>query len=738
MSNPTETVAVWASRHPWSVIGAWAAIVVAALVAIVALLGSSLTTEANIAGNPESKRAGTLLEDRLRGTPPTREIILVVGDGLTVDDPEYQRFLVELGEMLDQLVPNAIAAYTSYADTPNDELVSDDRATTAVPILMAGRFDDASDHIESVLAIASAAGADPRFDVLQSGAASVGRDFQEIAEQDLRTGEVYGLIAALIILVLVFGALLAALIPVVLALVAIAVTVGLVAVLGTVAELSFFVVNMVVGMGLALGIDYSLLIVSRFREERSRGSGDRHAAIQVAGATANRAVLFSGAAFVLALIGMLFVPSTVLRSLGVGAILVGLVSVAAALTLLPAVLSVLGDRIEALSLGRLRRQLARGEAREGQFWAWAARLVMRRPLLSLLLAGGLLIAAAIPAFDLATGASGVSTLPDETITKRGFEVLDREFAAGRVAPFEVVVDGDLRTPAVREAVDELEETLREDARFESVTVSTNSGSDLTLLSAPFDGETVGQDAILALRELRAETIPELFEAAPAEVLVGGVTALNVDFFDATGRYRSVVFGFVLGLSFLLLMLAFRSVVVPAKAIAMNLLSVAAAYGLLVLVFQQGKGAGLFGFQQVDAVEAWIPLFMFSVLFALSMDYHVFLLSRIRERFVQTDDNDEAVEFGLRSTGRLITGAALIMVAVFSGIAAGRLVMFQQMGFGLAIALFLDATIVRSVLVPSSMKLLGRWNWYLPRWLEWLPDLGDYGETPPAGASAGED
>jgi RND superfamily putative drug exporter len=225
-----------------------------------------------------------------------------------------------------------------------------------------------------------------------------------------------------------------------------------------------------------------------------------------------------------------------------------------------------------------------------------------------------------------------------------------------------------------------------------------------------------------VRELRSDVIPQALEGSGAEAFVGGGTAESIDETDVMDSWLPIVFVFVLGLSFVLLTIAFRSIVVPATAIAMNLLSVGAAYGLLVLVFVEGVGNELFGFQQVDVVEAWVPLFLFAVLFGLSMDYQVFLLSRIRERYSQTGDNDEAIAFGVGSTARLITGAALIIIAVFAGFARGDLVMFQQMGFGIAVALFIDATIIRSVIVPATMKILGRWNWYLPSWLTWLPDV----------------
>ena len=243
-----------------------------------------------------------------------------------------------------------------------------------------------------------------------------------------------------------------------------------------------------------------------------------------------------------------------------------------------------------------------------------------------------------------------------------------------------------------------------------------------MLSVPVAGDADGPEATAAIRHLRADLIPQAFGDVDAVVLVGGTSAENVDYFDIVGSWLPIVFAFVLGLSFILLTVAFRSIVIPAVAIALNLLAVGAAYGLLVLVFQKGVGNEIFGFQQVDTVEAWVPLFLFSVLFGLSMDYQVFLLSRIKERYTQTGDTAGSVAFGVGSTARLITGAALIIIAVFGGFAAGDLVMFQQMGFGVAVALLVDATIVRCVLVPASMKLLGDHNWYLPSWLNWLPEV----------------
>jgi RND superfamily putative drug exporter len=347
---------------------------------------------------------------------------------------------------------------------------------------------------------------------------------------------------------------------------------------------------------------------------------------------------------------------------------------------------------------------------------------MHHPVAALGASAGLLIAAAIPYFDINTGFSGVSTLPDSLPAKQAFLTLDREFSGGLVAPAQVVIDGPVNSPEVQQAVQRLESILAGDSAFGSPAYEANAAGDLAMVEVPVAGDPNSPQAERAVERLRDDYVPQAFSGVPARALVGGFTAENLDGFDMLGRYTPIVFAFVLGLSFILLMVVFRSIVVPIKAVIMNLLSVGAAYGLLVLVTQEGVGAGLFGFQQVESIEAWLPIFLFAVLFGLSMDYHVFLLSRIRERYDQTHDNTEAVVFGVRSTGRLITGAALIMVAVFGGFAAGDLVMFQEMGFGAGVAVLIDATIVRSILVPASMRLLGDWNWYLPSVLRWLPDM----------------
>jgi putative drug exporter of the RND superfamily len=410
----------------------------------------------------------------------------------------------------------------------------------------------------------------------------------------------------------------------------------------------------------------------------------------------------------------------VMKSLAVGAIAVGIVSVLAALTLLPAVLGLLGDRVNALRLPYVGRNI--GSGGEGRFWGGVVRGVMRRPLLYLVVFSALLIALAIPTIGLNLGASGVSTLPDRLESKQGYEALTRSFPQASASPALITVSGDVRSPPVRLAIARLRRSLADDPVFGHSDLRLASSGDIAAIGVEVGGDKTGKQALDAIRHLRSTLIPRAFAGTDTDVLVGGDTADNVDYIDAMNAWLPWVFAFVLGLSFVLLATAFRSIVIAATSMVLNLLSVGAAYGLVVLVFLHGIGSGLLGFQKVDAIDAWVPLFLFSVLFGLSMDYQVFLLSRIKERYDISGSTREAVEWGVSSTARLITGAALIIVAVFSGFAMGDLVMFQQMGFGIAVALLIDATIIRSVLLPAAMCLLGRWNWYLPSWLEWLPRI----------------
>jgi putative drug exporter of the RND superfamily len=716
----TERLARASSRRPWLTIAAWIVGVILAMGIVATLLGDVLTSDAEVTSQTDSKRADQLLFERFRPTQADfdrdiSEVVVVRATRGAVEDARVNRLAEDLR-----------AAGASLVVTPADDksLLSKDGDAQALLVALGP---DAEDDVPGIVDAVQRLDADPNYEAAITGDFVSDADLETLSQDDLRNGELFfGAPAALVILLLVFGAVVAGLIPLILAILSIVLALALTALVGQVFELSVFVQNMIFGMGLALGIDYSLFILSRFREERAEGR-EKLDAIATAGATASRAVLFSGIAFVLAMFGLELVPNTIMRSLATGAILVGIVSVLAALTLLPAVISLLGDRINSGRIPYFVRSAGTGA--ESRFWGSIVHAVMRRPVLSLVVAVALMLAAAIPILSYETGEAGISTLPDRFESKQGFVLLNEEFPAQTVDPVRIVIDGDAESPQVQSGIQRLEAELAARPIFAKPTEETSPGGDLTVITVPLVGDPLSEEAVEAVRELRSDVIPAAFSGIDAQVYVGGTTAEEIDYFDVMDRWLPIVFVFVLGLSFLLLTVAFRSVVVPATAILMNLLSVGAAYGLLVLVFVKGVGNGIFGFQQVDAIEAWVPLFLFAVLFGLSMDYQVFLLSRIREKFGQTGDNDLAISFGVGSTARLITGAALIIIAVFAGFARGELVMFQQMGFGIAVALLIDATIIRSVVVPASMKLLGRWNWYLPSWLEWLPDVHVEGAEP---------
>ncbi len=694
----TERLARASSRHPRRVLLGWLGAIVVALALAVLFLPGNLTTEGHSTGNPESEQAERIF---FRDFPPDRngvdELIVIRSPALAANDPAFR---AHQRQLLERFKATGVVSRARVLATSADR--------HAVLIGIQRRAD-----VDRLLSAVEQSDGQDGFSVLMTGEGTLDHDFNELSQHDLKSGELsVGLPAALIVLLLVFGTVVAGLIPLVLALIAIMVALGLCALVAEAFTLSVFVVNMLTGMGLALGIDYSLFVVSRYREERVGGRA-QHDAIARAGATASRAVLFSGSVFVIALTGMLLVPSNVMKSLAVGAIAVGIVSVVAALTLLPALLGLLGDRVNALRIPFVGSTAGQ----EGRFWGAVVRSVMRRPVLSLVVFTALLLALAGPAVGLKLGASGVSTLPDRLESKRGFEAIARDFPQASTNAALIVVSDPASAP---NAIAKLRRQLAKDPDFGRSDLRYSADGRVAAIGVVVAGDETGSQALNAVRQLRSTTIPHDFAGTGARVLVGGDTADNVDYIHSMNAWLPRVVLFVLGLSLVLLTIVFRSLVIAALSIALNLLSVGAAYGLVILVFLHGIGSGLLGFQHVNAIDAWVPLFLFSVLFGLSMDYQVFLLSRIKERYDQSGSTNEAVIHGVASTARLITGAALIIVAVFTGFAMGDLVMFQQMGFGIAVALLIDATIIRSVLLPAAMRLLGSWCWYLPRWLEWLP------------------
>lgn len=764
-SNPqgfTGRLAERSSRRPWLVVSVWIGLLVVAL-AIAGGYPATFTNDMTFTNDPESVRADTMLADRMPDEQQAPdENVIVASSTFSVEDPEFQAFVGELQAEL-MGASDTVAMAASFYQLGDDLLVSDDRQSTILPVFL----HDAEADAHEFLTIIEEADGREGFTVVTGGFASINATFVETSETDLLTGETIGISIALLVLVVVFGTLIAAGIPLLLAVFAILVSVGVTMLIGHAFDLSIFVLNMMIMIGLAVGIDYTLFILGRYREERTRGR-EKVAAIVRAADTASKAVFFSGLTVVIALLGMLIVPSSIFKSLGTGAIIVVIISVMATLTLLPAVISLLGDRVEKgrgrvlmgvlagfvllfsfvfralevssffvwgyMALAAVFAVLAvlgvdpfhrrKPDTDAGGFWARVASVVMRRPVVSVVLVGAMLIGLSSVYFTIEMGQSGISTLPENSSPYRALTILDEHFSAISIeSPNVVVINADnVEGDQVQAGIDALMVQLAADPDFGPLTLQVNESGDLAAVRIVALGDVNSNESIESIERVRGEYIPQAFAGVDAEVLVTGPTAFTIDFNSLVSTYTPIVFAFVLGMSFILLLLAFRSVVVPLKSVLMNLLSVGAAYGLLVAVFQHGVGNEIFGFRQVERIDAWVPLMMFNILFGLSMDYHVFLLSRIRERYDITKDNAGSVAYGVRSTASMITGAALIMVAVFSGFAMGELVMFQQMGFGLAVAVILDATIIRSVLVPASMKLLGDWNWYLPSWLDWLPHV----------------
>ncbi len=735
---PSTTGMVSASaRHPWRVLGIWAVALVLAAVLTATSLSKTLTTDVSFTNNPESLQGSRLLADRLRGASPVTETVVVHSDSLTINDPQFQAVVEQTTQKLASMtgvVSSAANYYEARAlNSPKAQaLVSADGHSTIIPVTLVGSLNQAKNYgAQFVSAVEQ--NSQGNIQVTTVGQVSIDNAFTQISSTDLRKAEYFGLPAAVIVLVLVFGALVAAGIPLALAGFSIVVALGLTTLLGRVTDLSFYVVNMITMIGLAVGIDYALFLISRFREERGIGKSVQEA-IAVTGGTAGKAVLFSGATVALALSGIIFMPTTIFRSLGAGAVMVVLVAMFAIITLVPVALRLIGNWINwprrtqshPVQHADPSVRWSDDELYSG-FWGRASRAIMTHPVVSLVLAATLLVTLATPLFQLKRGMEGVSTLPPGTV-RTAFNILNRDFAAGLLAPVEIVVDAP-RNDQTLQAITKLNTTLANDPQFvPTPSVEWNSSGDLALVSIPLKTDPNSPSAYATVKQLRSSFIPAAFAGTNARVYVTGQTALNVDFVSLVDSYTPWIFAYVLSLSFVLLTLAFRSIVVPAKAILMNLLSVGAAYGLMVLVFQKGYLHNLFHFEKTPTIEAWVPIFLFTVLFGLSMDYQVFLLSRIREHFDQTHDNRESVAVGLKTTGRLITGAASIMVVVFASFASGRLVVFEQLGFGLAVAIALDATVVRLVLVPAAMTLLGDINWYLPKWLEWLPDLRVEGDV----------
>jgi uncharacterized membrane protein YdfJ with MMPL/SSD domain len=568
----------------------------------------------------------------------------------------------------------------------------------------------------------------PGVDAYVSGQAAIQHDLDPIFSRDLKKGESIAIPIALAVLLAVFGLSFAATIPFLFAAATITGTLGIVYIVAHHMTMATYVTNLVQLIGLGIAIDYSLLIVYRFREELGHG-GTKDEAIVRTMATAGRAVVFSGATVAIGLALLLFMPLPFMRSMGVGGFLIPLVSIAAAATLQPALLSVYGHRgtarvhvVEWLRRKGLPLPHVAGPDEEHGMWARLARAIMKRPIA--FLAGGVavLLAAAIPVYGLQLTPGSAQGIPQTPQSVRGLNVLRAAVGPGALSPTQIVVDagagGSVRAPAVQSAIERMKRRLLADPEVSFVQsalsrrfVDPSDRYEQVIVAGRH--EYGDEPAQAFVSRLRHSIIPNAGFPASARVLAGGGPPQGVDFLRRSYGVFPWLVGAVLVLTYLLLMRAFRSVLLPLKAVLLNLLSVAASYGMLVVFFRWGVGDTIAGLYHFSQVEGWIPIFLFAMLFGLSMDYEVFLVTRMRETWDEEGDNVRAVSYGLERTGRIVTAAAIIMVAAFCGFVAGSIVGLQEFGLGLAVAIFVDATIVRALLVPSLMALFGRWNWWLP-------------------------
>jgi putative drug exporter of the RND superfamily len=714
-TNLAGRVGRWSARHWKTATFGWLAIV--AIVTIVgALAGTKEISDAE-GMSGESARAQRIL-DGAGFREVAMEAVLVQSATETARSPAFRRTVEDAVSALSRT--RGVQEVRSPYLPGNDGQISKDGRSILIDVELDERGDELETAERTQRVVAAVARAHAGFRVEQTGGASLEKALEDTVDKDLARAELLSIPLTLSILLVAFGALVAAFIPLLLALTAFAAAIGVLAFASNLLPADDAAGSVMLLIGLAVGVDYSLFYLKREREERALGKTSE-AALDAAAATSGRSVLISGLTVILAMAGMFLAGNGAIVSVGLGAIIVVAIAVVGSLTVLPALLSRLGDNVERVRIPGLGRARA---GRESRLWGAVVERVLRRPLVATVLAGGALLALAAPALDLHTARPGAGDLPQNLAAVETLERIEQAFP-GAPDPAAVAVNAaDVTDSEVQAAIERLRRrALASGAAREPIEVEVNPAKTVAVVAVPLAGRGAGDAesdrALATLRELAQNTI----EPTGAEVAVGGEIAASRDVTETLESRMPLVFAFVLGLAFLLLLVSFRSLVIAVTAVVLNLLSVAAAYGLLVLVFQHGYGESLLGFQSTGSIVAWLPLFLFVVLFGLSMDYHVFILSRVREAYDGGLATSDAIAHGIKSTAGVVTAAATVMVFVFAIFATLSQLSLKQVGVGLAAAILIDATLIRGVLLPATMKLLGEANWYLPRRLSWLPRLG---------------
>ena len=725
----TGRIANWSARRRWWVVAASVMVIVMAMVVMNTVETKLLDGDSEV-GVGDSGRADQLIDERFgpdraaarrdHSRGPT-EILVFSNPSLTVEDPEYRSKVDQVVQEL-RALPE-VKSVASYYDTASPEMVSEDGHAVLARVVVEGGG-KTSRNIDVALDTVRAAREEGNgFQIAMTG--NLDQQIDALMEKDFARIMLVTMVLGLVILLIAFRAVVAAVIPLILAIGSIFSAIGVAAIVSQSYALDAVYQEMILLMGMAVGIDYSLFIVSRFRSERKAGRSKLDA-IAIASNTTGRAVFYAGITVVVSLAGLMLTNNPIFISLSLAAIIVVIIAIVASLTLLPTILSVLGDNVNRLRLPLLRN----GGSGEG-IWSAIAGRVLAKPAVFATVTAAALIALAVPAATLNLGFNQSSSgLPDAVEAKQAYVLLEENFTAGLADPARVVVDAaDVRSPGVQASVARLIDRVGQNSAYSGpFETRTNQAGDLLVVNVPLSGTLEDEDSQDAVKLLRNVLIPDAFTGTTAEVYVTGPTAGTIDFVDSMYERAPYVFGFVLAVAFLLLLVMFRSIVIPVKAVLLNLLSAGAAYGVLVMVFQWGWGISVLGSEATGIIMAWLPLFLFGILFGLSMDYHMLLLSRIKEAYDQGHSNEDSVSEGIKVTAGQITSAAAIMVAVFGAFATGQIIGLQQFGLGLGVAVLIDATVIRSVLLPASMKLLGDWNWYLPSWLEWLPKV-NVGEAP---------
>ena len=721
--NVAARAGAWSARHRAKAIIGWL-VFVALAVAVGGSVGTE-TIEDEDLGVGESREADQAIADAFPENADETVLIQSAG-GATADQPQFVAVVENVVRRL-QLTRNVVDVESPYF-AGSEGAISRDGRSALVTFEIPDPGEDSDVKVEDLVAaplaaVATLDRAHPDFRIEEFGDASANKQVNDAIEDDFRQAEVTSVPITLVILLLAFAALVAALVPLVLAATAVAAAIGLLGPLSQIWPIDQSVTSVILLVGLAVGVDYSMFYLRREREERARGN-EPEAALEAAAATSGRAVLVSGVTVAIAMAGMFLAGASTFTSFAVGTITVVAIAVAGSLTVLPAVLSRLADRVNAGRIPFLTRPEER-VARESRVWSAILDRVLRRPVVAAVGSTALLLVLASPALNLKLTVPGFETLPQDLPVVQTYDRIQEAFPGNQI-PAEVVIErGRASNVALTIGVHELRRRVEASDLFEPpVTVRFSSDRSVAWVSVPVVGDGLNDASTAALSELRDRIIPETVDVQPGlEANVGGYTASSEDFNHLMETRVFVVFAFVLGFAFVLLLATFRSIVVPIKAILLNLLSVSAAYGVVVWIFQDGHLESALGFEATGAVVSWLPLFLFVLLFGLSMDYHVFILSRVREAYDRGLSTKEAVERGVKSTASVVTAAAAVMIAVFAIFATLSSVIFKEFGVGLAVAVFIDATIIRGVLLPATMTLLGDWNWYLPRSLDWLPRIG---------------